>query len=137
MSIDINAQVSAKLSRYSKAIQDGLRKSADRRSDELQLRLRKESPKRPKGSKKRQGRYSAGSYARGWRKATTRNDFSEYEITVYNKTHFSLTHLLEKGHAKRGGGRVEPRVHIAPAERNAVESYEKDVRKLINNANKE
>jgi len=54
-----------------------------------------------------------GGYAKGWtrRKETIGGSVSH---TIYNKHKPGLTHLLEKGHAKRGGGRVAGKPHIGP-----------------------
>lgn len=52
-----------------------------------------------------------GEYAKGWGQSK-RND----SIVIHNRTKPGLTHLLEKGHAKRNGGRVGPVKHIEPVE---------------------
>mgnify|MGYP005610707583 CR=1 FL=1 len=48
---------------------------------------------------------------------------------VHNKTDYQLTHLLEKGHVKRGGGRVIAYTHIRPAELAAIKKFELAIRK--------
>lgn len=52
-----------------------------------------------------------GAYASGWGQSKQGN-----EIVLHNKKRPSLTHLLEKGHASRNGGRVSPQKHIEPVE---------------------
>lgn len=131
MADEFSAQLNATLSQYDNEIREGVRKSVDKNTETLEKELKRDSPRRRGAKRKRGGKFSPGSYARGWRTSTAVNNFSTYEKVVYNSTHYPLTHLLEKGHAKRGGGRVAPRVHIAPAEERAEKSFEKDVEKLI------
>lgn len=71
----------------------------------------------------------SGAYAKGWK--------SQYEkkrlgatATIYNEK-AGLPHLLENGHAKRGGGRVAGRTHIAPVEQKLIEEFEKAVKDAI------
>lgn len=59
-----------------------------------------------------------GDYRKGWR---VKKKGKKY--IVHNATEYRLTHLLEHGHAKRGGGRVEGRPHIAPAAHIAEADY--------------
>ncbi len=70
-----------------------------------------------------------GAYKGGWTVRKTEDKSGKLTITVHNRRKPSLTHLLEKGHAKRGGGRVEGRPHIAPAEQYAIEQLEAEIRK--------
>lgn len=73
-----------------------------------------------------------GGYKRGWTSKRTTDRSGQLAITVYNRRKPGLTHLLEKGHAKRGGGRVEGIPHIAPAEEYAIEELEKRIREGLN-----
>lgn len=56
-----------------------------------------------------------GRYAEGWT-SRVENDRLSATGTIYNGKLPGLPHLLEHGHAKRGGGRVPGRAHIAPVE---------------------
>ncbi len=42
-----------------------------------------------------------------------------------------LAHLLEFGHAKRGGGRVEGKTHIALAEAKGVEQLQDEIERAL------
>ena len=67
-----------------------------------------------------------GAYSKGWR---VKNDKGTQ--IIYNKTNYQLTHLLEFGHAKVNGGRVDAIPHIRPVEEQAIKEFEKEVRKVI------
>ena len=86
---------------------------------EATKKLRQTSPKRK------------GRYAKGWtgkvEKTTTTVD-----ATIYGKTGtYQLAHLLENGHAKRGGGRVNGNTHIKPVEEWAISEVEKRIREKV------
>ena len=64
-----------------------------------------------------------GKYAAGWTSRVEDGRFSA-QGTIYNKSLPGLPHLLENGHAKRGGGRVHGRAHIAPVESELIKQFE-------------
>lgn len=78
-------------------------------------------------SPKRSGKYAAAwTYSNGDTKKTKHS-----KIVHAEKPEYALTHLLEKGHQKRGGGRTKAIVHIATAEEAAIEGLEKGLRERL------
>ena len=66
-------------------------------------------------------------YAKSWKLKRDKKG----HVVVHN-TEYRLTHLLEKGHEKRGGkGRTRPFGHIKPAEQRAVEKVIREMRQAI------
>ena len=52
-----------------------------------------------------------------WKAETVYAKSGNKRVVVRNKKYYYLTHLLEHGHAKKGGkGRVKAFVHIKPVE---------------------
>ena len=68
-----------------------------------------------------------GRYKKSWRIKKIRENANSLDVLVHSSNRYQLTHLLEFGHAKRGGGRVAGKPHIAPA----AEKGEQDLIKAI------
>lgn len=74
-----------------------------------------------------------GAYKKSWAAKNTAESANKLEITVYSRNRYQLAHLLEHGHAKRGGGRVSARPHIASAEQSGIEQLERDIERCLQN----
>ena len=105
---------------YQEDLVRGINEAGQNAAEECKKILRQNSPKR------------FGRYARSWSvKETPGRPGEPMRYTVYNKKYYRLTHLLEKGHAKRSGGRTRAIPHIAPAEEAAKEKFIQDVEAVI------
>jgi len=71
-----------------------------------------------------------GKYASGWTSQTETGRVSA-QGTIYNKDLPGLPHLLEHGHANRGGGRTAGRIHIATVEEQLIEEFESKVKSKL------
>lgn len=101
---DLATEIAAGLTEYDQNVADEIKTIVDDVAQEGVDELKQSSPK------------LTGSYRRGWRKKQTYADTRTKRNTVFNKTDYQITHLLEYGHASRNGGRVKPSVHIKPVE---------------------
>lgn len=75
-----------------------------------------------------------GKYAKGWtaRKLGESTRSKEgYAKLVCNPKRYSLAHLLEYGHAKRGGGRVAGKPHIRPACDKLLPEFERKIEEAV------
>ena len=105
------------------AINEGLKEYADLATEDVKKAVKK-SAKAVKGQINGSAPVRTGRYAKSWKVKTTAESSTSLEQTVYSPSRYMLTHLLEKGHAKRGGGRVRAIPHIAPAEEMGIELFE-------------
>jgi hypothetical protein len=116
---DLNNAIARELQNWSHEIEEKL--------EEVKRDVAKDVNKSLK-TKKHTYTDRTGRYKKGWR---IKKDNQSKSYIVHNKTDYQLTHLLEKGHAKRGGGRVDPRVHIDPIENKAIEDFLRRIEEAI------
>lgn len=111
---DLSAEIMRCLKEYTDEVVEALEKTEKELAKEAVRTLKQTSPKK------------SGKYAKSW----TQTKQGKKRI-VHNRR-YQLTHLLEKGHAKRNGGRVAARVHIAPVEqrisKEAVERLKRNLK---------
>lgn len=113
-------------------IMDGLKEYADLATDDLKAAVKKTGNEVRKQIQSTAPKAS-GKYSKSWSVKTTKESCNGMEVTVYSRNRYQLTHLLEFGHAKRGGGRVVARPHIAAAEQAGIESFEQAIERSLRN----
>ena len=66
---------------------------------------------------------SGGRYARGWSHKAKKGGAYKLSETVYNRTDYMLTHLLEKPHSTGGGGHYPKNVDYTGTMASIEEEY--------------
>ena len=92
------------LTEYADASTDLVKQSVQEVSKEVKKEIAANAPKR------------TGAYKKSWAAKKTKETSNSLVMTVHSKNRYQIAHLLEHGHAKRGGGRVAAIPHIEPAE---------------------
>ena len=113
-----------------KTIMEGLQEYADVASADVKTAVRK-AGKNVKTEISANAPKRTGAYAKSWAVKTEKETAHSLEVVVHSKNRYHIAHLLEHGHAKRGGGRVAGIPHIAPAEEKAVKQLEEDIVKKL------
>ena len=113
-----------------KTIMEGLQEYADVASEDVKTAVRK-AGKNVKTEISANAPKRTGAYAKSWVVKTEKETAHSLEVVVHSKNRYQTAHLLEHGHAKRGGGRVAGIPHIAPAEEKAVKQLEEDIMKKL------
>lgn len=122
VSIDqLASEIAKGLSEYNHDVIERVNISSAKISKEAVKLLKEKSPKK------------YGDYAKGWRQKEDKYNGQPNTHTVYNATNYQLTHLLENGHAKAGGGRVEAIPHVKPVEEKVIEEFITEVEEAIKN----
>ena len=111
-------------------IMGGLQEYADLVTEDLKAAVKK-AGKEAKDQVQAGAPVRTGKYKKSWATKNTKETSNSLEVTVYSKDRYQKAHLLEFGHAKRGGGRVKAIPHIASAESKAAEMLEREVERAL------
>ena len=121
--------MSIKIEDLSKEIMKGLNEYRDMASDTIKTAVKHAGSSTKKEIEKTAPKDS-GKYAKSWKIKKTKETANSLEVVVHSSL-YQLPHLLEFGHAKRGGGRVAGRAHIAPAEQHGIEMLEQEIERCL------
>lgn len=122
---DLADEIANTLSGYTENVAEGVKVAVDETMKELVADTKKDAPER------------SGRYKKAIASKVRFEDNYEKRVTWYvKKPFYALSHLLEKGHAKRGGGRVKAYPHIENNREKAEARFTERVKEVIRNAGK-
>lgn len=122
VSIDgMAAAIMKELNDYADASADGVKSAVQKAAKTVKTEIQAGAP------------VKSGAYKKSWSTKNTAESSHKLEVTVYSRNRYQIAHLLEHGHAKRGGGRVSARPHIAAAEQAGIEQLEQEIERCLRN----
>ena len=114
------AEIMKGLTEYADLANESMKKAVKKTATEVKKEISANAPK------------DTGAYAKSWAVKKTKENSHSLEMTVHSKNRYQLAHLLEKGHAKRPGGREAGKAQISPADENGVLLFEKLIEEALN-----
>ena len=117
---DLGVEITQAIQRYTEEVQKAIEEEIDSTTDKVKDEIKAKSPK------------LTGSYKKGW---SVKKESGNGTITrtIYNKTDYQLTHLLEHGHVNRDGTRTHGKAHIGPAWDKYGSELNKRIEQIIEN----
>lgn len=112
-------EVSEILTEYADTTVEGVKKAVRKTSKAVKEEIKAGAP------------VKTGDYRKSWSVKKVKENSNSLVVTVHSKNRYQLAHLLEHGHAKRGGGRTRAVSHIAPAESNGERMLEDEIKRSI------
>lgn len=105
---DLADEIMEGLTEYANLATDTMKKAVKKAGNKVKKEIQANAPK------------DTGKYKNSFKVTKRKETANAMEVTVHSKDKYQLTHLLEKGHAKRGGGRVAAIPHIELAEQEGI-----------------
>ena len=118
---DLASEVMKGLTDYAELADTAMKKAVRKTATVVKNEISANAPKK------------SGRYKKSWAAKKVKENSHTLEMTVHSKNRYQIAHLLEHGHAKRNGGRVAARVHIAPAEQDGIEELETEIGRTLRN----
>lgn len=116
---ELAIEIEKELAAYSDDVTEGIKKSIRKETRAAVRQLKATSPRK------------TGEYAGGWRSRVAYESREDLRIRIYNGKKPGLTHLLEHGHAKKNGGRVNGIPHIAPVVKALEDKLDADIKVVV------
>ncbi|URZ15800.1 HK97 gp10 family phage protein [Clostridium felsineum] len=121
---DLASTITSELQKYSREVTEGIKKSVDTVANETNKEI-----KRHIDFKQR-----TGKYVKAFRiKNAYENGYKKVNVWYVAGDQYRLTHLLEKGHALRTGGRTKAFPHIKYGEELAIKRMAELAEEAIKN----
>jgi hypothetical protein len=115
---DLARAIVTSLQEYTEEVTEAIRQEVDDAANDIKAEIARRSPVG-----------ATGDYKEGWK--VTKGDSKGVTSRVVHNKVYQLPHLLEHGHAKRGGGRVAGTPHIAVSAEPRLEQMLTNIKRII------
>lgn len=117
---DLANEITSAVREYTEDVSTSIAKKVDEVAKEVLKETKQMAPKR------------TGEYARTF-KITKEDTFGSTKRIIWNRKHYRRVHLLEFGHAKVNGGRVQAFPHLRPAYDKHAANLDDEIKEIIRN----